>query len=359
MELCLGNRVCVAATTPPPGSPSQPKPAAKPSTPNTPSTGGGSGGSSGTGTTTAYQNYLNSLNPFSPAGSVSGGGGGGPTNYVPSPGVPGSAQPSGGGFGPMSVLKFEKPKAIKRPVRPLLFYTSDEVVLRSAPYFQQIREQHAEQTQPVNNQSLAMDTLEKEAENDALISRREYENNLQMVNINQRLHAQIQQEYSKGAIPRQTFDESATRLAKSIAQAEESKSKWAEFEAEVAIDRLRLAQAQGTVIALSEIAKAYTNLWDARVSKAKSGRDEAQADSDYFASVLAMYQRLRPQNAVSLTELLQSQRDAEQSAIVLKLAEDLVDQNQKFYESSLENQRMAEQMEAQAAVNDPHPGTGT
>jgi len=243
----------------------------------------------------------------------------------------------------------KKHRVVKKVTRSPAFVTSGEVVYRSGPYFLPIS---TAEKAGLSDQSLTIDTVEKEAENDALISRYEYQNDLQVLNANRLLHAQVDALYKKGVIPQQEYDQSLSTVKKSEGKAEESKNRWAEYEAEMAISQLRLSQTQGKVVPLSEIAQAYAHLWEVRVAKAKAAVMEASADYDYTSAVYERYKALKASYPPSVTDsdLINYQKEASQSYIILSLAKEAVTQNTKFFGEASDHVATVEKFEAEAAV---------
>ncbi len=243
---------------------------------------------------------------------------------------------------------------MKPRLRPKLLQTpGEEFGIRSGPYFLPIRT--IERAGGITDQALILDTLEKEAENSAVIARYDYENDLQIVNANKLLFEKEERLFAKRVVSEQEYFEFRATLEKSVARSEAAKAKWAEFEAEVTLGKIRVSQTQGAVVPITTIAKAFAGIWEARLNRAKSAEVEAKADYLNIDSINQRNLALVKKGAVTEAELIQSTRDSEQSRIVLKLSSELVEQVGRFYAEAQEHVKVAEQFDA--AATEAIPGT--
>lgn len=190
---------------------------------------------------------------------------------------------------------------------------------------------------------------QKEAENDMLVSKFQYESDLKMVDINKRLHAQIAKLYEQKTISLQEFKLSLTKVLRSEWRTQESKYRVDEFQAEVEIDEIRLRQLAGEHLPPTELAQAFVRLWEARILKYQGSVGQAQVDNDYLAFSFALVKTLQKKNAASEQETIRAQRDAEESNVILELAKNLLEQTKKFYDEAVE----AAQSAGESAIHRP------
>ncbi len=230
----------------------------------------------------------------------------------------------------------------KRPyIRPALFYTSAESFARSGVFFKPRAESDAVPG-VISEAIIGMVTTLRESENDVQATKHEYESDLEKVETTRQLHAQNDALYRKNVIPKQTFEESFTALKKAVDKAEGAKARWMEYEAEVAINRWRLAQAKGETVTLVDKAKSHLRLWEARLAKVKAAENEAKAGFDYALLSYDIVKALEKTHAASRADVISAQRDWEEGVVLLKLAKKLVDRNTAHVEEAKDAVKQAE-----------------
>jgi hypothetical protein len=195
----------------------------------------------------------------------------------------------------------------------------------------------------LDEQTLSLQTLLREAENDAVVTEHEYRNEQTKLDIYRKLHQGAIALRKKQVISELAYEESRTRLIKTEHRVEELKQRAKEFHLEVAIDQWKYAKTIGGESPLVELAKLYADLWQTRSEKLRAAELQAKAEYDYTSLVLQKNQALSRSRAVTLEAVLYAQRDFEEASTVWHLAKVLTEKNTRAYEASVAALKKIEQ----------------
>lgn len=198
----------------------------------------------------------------------------------------------------------------------------------------------------ISEELLSLQTVNREAENDAAVSEHEYKNELLKVEIHRKLHQGAEALYKRKVISEIAYEECRTRLVKSEYRTEELKHRAIEFKTEVAINAWKFSKATGKGAKLLDLAKSYAVLWEARLAKMKAVEGQAKAEYDFTLLVLKKDELLNRTKAVSLESVLHAQKDFDEAQTVWRLSKELVGNNARSYQDSLAAVKSIEQDEA-------------
>lgn len=230
--------------------------------------------------------------------------------------------------------------------RPPLFVTRYEKIYRSGIFFRTVDNDDTGPSK-VTEALLTVQTFLREAMNDALAARHEYENDQQRFKIEEQLYQQKLELYQKKVITGQAYEDAHAQLQKFSAKLEESKGRLAEFEAEVEIGSWKLSELNGSPPkSMVEKAQSYVHLWEARVTKTRGATLQAKAERDYQALAYDKWQTLFKRKIATQGDVLNYQRDYQEAEIVWKLAQKLLEQNTRFLEEAKETAKKAEANES-------------
>lgn len=244
-------------------------------------------------------------------------------------------------------IKEKKPVVVKPPHRRHpLFITHIERVYRSNVFFNENEARRdSNVTIAVSEAILSLETSVRESQNDVLAAKHEYESDLLKVETTKQIHEMNSRLYAKNVLTRQSFEESLAKLKKITHRVDEARARWKEFEAEVVINKWKLAQVKGATVSLIDKAKSYATLWEARLDKVKAAEGQAKAEYDYWSIVYDMQNKLYKASATSKEELINTQKELDEAGVVWKLAKVLIDNNSRFLDEARMSVKLAEQGE--------------
>ncbi len=185
-------------------------------------------------------------------------------------------------------------------------------------------------------QTLTLIAQGNEARNDALVAKFDYENDLMLIEASNKIFEKIKALYGTNAVSRQEYEESRAGLLRLRFKSQESYSRMLEYLGEAKINDIKLAKARGAEFQVVTLARAYSDLWKARLDKVVAIESEARADFDYAAFVVGIARTLAEKNAISDAEMIKTQKDADQARIVWRLASEIVQQNTRNLEQSMQ-----------------------
>jgi hypothetical protein len=179
-----------------------------------------------------------------------------------------------------------------------------------------------------SEQSLALRSQVDEASNDAMQATYDNKNDSMLLNAQNQLFNKISAlQSTNAAVSKQEYNDNLATRNHIQVRTRESSATIREFELEIKINAIKFAKARGEDFKLIILARAYADLWQARWDKYLALSGEAQADRDYYASVLAQVGELYRTKNISEADLIRAQRDFDQAAITLDLANRLAEES--------------------------------
>lgn len=204
-----------------------------------------------------------------------------------------------------------------------------------------------------NDYLLFLQTLLREAENDALIAKHEHDVDLINVEQNRSLHAMNEKLLVSKAVTPMDFEQTRAKLRKSEFKSDESKAREQEYIAEQELTKIRIEQTKGKQISLGTLARAYARIWEVRVDKVIAVESQARVDWEYFRYAADIQRGLYVKHVATKEDVIRADRDVEDAAVVLRLATKLREQNKRNWNEALESASEADKAAERAQVWSP------
>ena len=180
-----------------------------------------------------------------------------------------------------------------------------------------------------SEQSLVFRNQIYEARNDEVQAEFDNKNDMMLHDVQKHLVELISAtQNTSGAVSLQEYNENLSVLHRLELRIQESSSRMLEYQADAKVNTIRLGKALGGDFKIADLARAYADLWQARLDKSNAIVGEAQADRDYYLGVASQSKKLHLSQNLSDFDFIRAQRDLDQADIVCSAANELVERNQ-------------------------------